>query len=626
MIEATITRPETLENYSGEQMPGSQFRVMLDEVVDPELISSATSPYDLVNQISSVKLRQAGLLSTFNIEFAGNRASVIKSAYPEKFQKPRLDLDSITSDPDVNKWKQLEHEIDKDILRSMEYKQQLALKHDFMTRRGRKSRRIKTGEYHREKLDSDEWNRRENNELRLVINRLMNFGDTVVGLFNDNDAILATQILSRRGQGGRYHVVSKNPQARDNMFNSFLNLTNTMSNLSGENSFRQPKIKKRWKETEEYVNPQLLNGMQRHLEQDILGSEDYYQNGFYHQQDKIKTNFFNSTNMDFTTYKVDDKPLSIEPKSVDLVVESNKLNSISEDKIQSLLYDIDRVIAPGGYLIFRENAKYQTLIQYYGEELFNKGYRVIASTNKSRQILVLRKNGEGRRSQEKKEWIAPECKETHKWYGNNNQPSEIVMQRFLQTVNHLLLKTHTIDGEKINGVYIDENLKDRLSLSWFRKVGMFQPLMTEFGGDYKKAADFIAKTFMERRRNRNGKRNEVKLKPDEVRELNTDTKKADEDETTPYSFDHYKELQSPKNDEKRYTLDDLAREIGVNAGTLRRELSKMGLKTVGNSGPNKFTSAGVQSRRINFSSQEFEIVKRQMEDTFKSKQKNGRRT
>lgn len=85
----------------------------------------------------------------------------------------------------------------------------------------------------------------------------------------------------------------------------------------------------------------------------------------------------------------------------------------------------------------------------------------------------------------------PTCSDEHFITTDVEKISEEDKDDFLrQSFQHMIGSRHIIDGKDYGGYRNDSDLKDKLNITFFRKLGIIKPLMTQFGGDIVKFIEF----------------------------------------------------------------------------------------------------------------------------------------
>ena len=424
-------------------------------------------------------------------------------------------------------------------------------------------------------------------------------GDSAMHFLGEYDPVVPSYILSRIGRTGNLLIVSQNPYIERNIFTAFFNLSVDFDGIKGVEEKRKPKGERKLESTDKrltganHLDNKLMAEMRRFLLRP-LSDEEYYQAGLGSQDNDKISQFLDNYNIQAISYSMPRLPDTVAPKSVNLVVERDRFADVPEEEKETVLYELDRILAPGGYLIFRENARQQTLIKYYGEDLFSKGYQRSKTRGiNSAQLLVYQKLGSGvipfggplRGAPETHVATEEEknlCQDLHTWF-IKRQPGQAdeYREQFYRYAIHLLRNSHQINEDFVSKQEVDETLKDSLSVSWFRRTGLFEPLLTEFSGDVKQAADFILERYQQ------------------------EQEKAAQQEQK--FFDGTLAVDDTKSS---YSLEDLAKELNISVGYARRLVGRSGLvRTDRNRGRGSFTSRQVQARQFNFSPQEFPIMR-----------------
>lgn len=82
------------------------------------------------------------------------------------------------------------------------------------------------------------------------------------------------------------------------------------------------------------------------------------------------------------------------------------------------------------------------------------------------------------------------CSFDHDWSFSGNGSRGKYDVELKQAIRHMVSTKHTIAYQNYGGLPLDENLPGRLSISWFKRVGLLKPLALRFKGDINQALEF----------------------------------------------------------------------------------------------------------------------------------------
>ncbi len=517
------------------------------------------SQEELNNALSISSFRRNGLLGMLHIKFDGDIEQALRFAYPEIFRKPLLHLDEPHyGDPFQETWREREREIEGRIISTMERSRlghiyfydnevidsdQKARKLMKLGRRvERHVNRRNTRERHHEKIDVDEWQGRENEDFQRAIVRFLKLGDSVAGFLGSNDTEIPRSILNRIGQQGVFYMIGRRNYPYNELAGSFPNANNRG------------------------IEDELLARALELGESLILNNYD---------QEQIKKTL-NGHKIYPVVYRPPNLPEEISRHSLNAFIVSDRVREILEEFREDFLWAIDSALKQGGYLIFRENARQQTNIEYYGQDLWSSRYQRVGTGTKSAQLMIFRKVATGNsmvsisqtvsessQSTENEEEFGV-CTIEHKWEFENGEGAD---KQIYAALKHVIEQKHRLNGEVTEAQQIDELLKGTLSVSWFRKTGLLPILFSRFGGSVEKAAEFVIE------------HNQAGRTPPTIIQ------------------------RSPEGAKSSYNLYDLAKELGVRIDVIRKTLNNAGIKGV-QSQRNK-GNFHPQTSRMQFSYQEF---------------------
>lgn len=637
---------------------------------------------NLADTIPISFFRRFGVLSQLNIDWDGDIALAVREAFPNPTSKPLLQLDDPRpTDPLYTQWLQREEEIESRIetTRSVKKPLEIPFFRERKVRHGGRWIKVQTGENHFERMLTDEWWKKENKDLNETINKFTRSDQDVLFFLGGHHAVLPSIILANIRPEGKLYVVTPGPFLEQGLFANFLKYFCGASSFKAERNTEAERKRKAFVRSitgSNFIDPAFREEARAFLSHPYRYNERFYREGLNWQNTLLMQRFFEHFNIH--PFRVDgpDLPADIPSRSLDAVVEADRFAMIAEEDMEATLFELDRVLTPGGYLVFREGSRQQALLEYYGQELFNQKYRRVRVRDmRSAQLVVLQKEGakepleevvvrdipsrqESRRLKPTYsfEWLPEEgdriisigsisqiqqvlgemepekrerlrmtkllASDVFKWLGqvskNELQDGESIKgeetfhgwrrlprgkQWELLLINgennhitfHLrrlaegqvwegrdngtLSERDKLIAELVTAV-AQSNDSDgpTLSLSWFRKNGFLPILISEFDGDIDKAIEAAMK-------------GQEQVKTRESRPI----------------------IRPPEGARSTYTIDDLAREFNIPKREIRNKLQKIGIRQVrvqNRSGqPIAFTRRAVASRQLNFSYQEYVVIK-----------------
>jgi hypothetical protein len=422
-------------------------------------------------------------------------------------------------------------------------------------------------------MNIDNWMHRENQALDRAIGTFIKPGDRVSSFLSGHDPVLPSLILGQIGQKGELHVITPGPYLESGLFSQFLDLFVDFQKIKGEEQQAKTPTQKGMESLDRRITGSgLIRHWVRTEANDLLThpyrySERFYAEGLNWQSTKLMERFFEHFHIH--PHPMDDSmmPRGVASKSLDAVVEADRFSVIPEKDKEAALYELDRVLRPGGHLIIREGSREQAAIEYYGLELFDQHYRRINPPGtRSSQLVIMRKNLEpGQTERYTITTPSPIRAEAKPALPNSRQARKIRQARA-----ELSKEIYGIIQAQENGA------QEALSLTWFRTNGHLPLLISEYGGSIDKAIEAARATHQV-----------------EIQETNAFVK-------------------PPEGTKPFYTFDDLARELGVSKSQIKKGVGRVGVKglaPVSSAGHSGFGKKSDASRQLNLSYKEFIVVR-----------------
>lgn len=351
---------ETQEQTPQQVSEKDRLRTALSNILPPNFQADS-----VVSSLSITDLRKAGLLHEV-LRFKGNIAEIIKFAYPEMFKRQLLKLDEVRPDDAVQDyWLKREKEKAKDIENSQRWNNK------------NNPARFTNEEYER-------WKNMESHNLVRIMDKLIQPGDSVLSL-SDNDPIIPTLIKTRIGKEGEILVHSLGKNVSGRLFRAFTELGVNILDMKDDNLQRR-KSQSRW-DGRNFVSKNFISSMTQYLKSKLLYDQRYYTDEIGDLYSEVASDFYERIGLKFVSdLKERDE------HSVNVILGRNFFSNYNEEEKEETLKEFDRLLVDNGYLVFQEGAREQTLIKYYGEEIFNRGYtRVRTLGINSAQIVVYKK-------------------------------------------------------------------------------------------------------------------------------------------------------------------------------------------------------------------------------------------
>lgn len=582
---------------------------------------------ELLTRVPLTSFLRSGLLEMLHARFNGDIEEALRFAYPNYGSKPLLAMDNVRpGDPLYDEWLQRREQIDSRIRSTMTKRERGSM----MVYKDRKNRRkrpedrwvkISTNEQENVKISPERWWRQENHDLSIAINDLIKPGDRVASVLGGHDAVIPSWILNRLGTNGRLYVITPGRYLEEGLFANFFDQYVNFQAIKGEGDTYKTKEELRTARRErnltgtEFIDRGFRRRVANFLTNLYSSDEEFYASGLDWKKAGLMQEFFERFGIHPVRFVVPGFPADLPRGSMDALIEADRLSEISEGDKERVLREMDKLLKPGGLLIFRENAAQQTNIEYYAQELLAQRYERVRPRGRglrSGQIIIFRKRGSeskyvevvmpvGLQKPETGEAVerivrVQICEIQHSWDLEKTPDNEEEFRSKLAgAFIHGLVRRHELEGgEVIPQTLIDQSLKDKLTISWFRKFGLLQPLMTEFQGDIGKAADFILANFRPR-----GRRRGVNDTGSEAVEQATTTSAPVPRDPTGKDF---------------YTIDDLSKELGIPRGSVRKVVEdNMGIRALGQptgyAGQSGFSRQAVESRQLRLSYQEYLILR-----------------
>jgi transposase-like protein len=538
---------------------------------------------DLSTQFSVATFRRMGVLRNFVTDYGGDVSLAVAHAVDDVSGKRLLNLGAVDhSDPIQVEWQDREMQIEGQIRRRV-YRQK---KREVLIgpkgkplddNKEHNNRRKKRWVYYSsdkvaQRHYADGVKHKENIDEAKIVREYIEPGQTVLKTLGEYDVNPLLLALGQVGPEGKVFYVSPNGHLRNRIFARIFDSLMDFSQFKGESAA-------------DYVRPtqdvRLLPQAQLRklrflLMQPFFQDEAFYMSGFDDPQaiQRQAEAFYTHFPLKPINHGVTPLPKEIPSGSVDVALEMDRFSQIPEGKKEEFLWELDRVLKPGGRLLIRESSRSQAEIEYYGAGLLDKDFK--------------RQRTEGGLEHWPR-WMTFEKRSPKVFFRHDGTPytkekqsknkrkkgKRIEQARTPQVSPREQLRQELIGFQR-------QNPDSAISLRWFKDRELLPVLMAEFGGNIDAAKAFA----------------EVQDAP-----------------KTPDIFANISKLriEVPKDAKAAYGLSDLSQDLGVPKSIIRKAVRNLGVNTrgasAGGAGRSGFTRRAVQSRQLSLSYTEYVIVR-----------------
>ena len=535
---------------------------------------------NLTTQISVATFRRMGVLRDFVTDYGGDVPLAIAHALPEVTGKPLLGLNGVDySDPTQLEWldreMQLEGQIRKRVYRQKKREVLIGPKgkpiddnktHNNWTR---KVRLYYSSDKVAQRYSADGVKHKENIDEAKIIREYVEPGQTVLKTLGEYDVNPLLLALGKVGPEGKVFYVSPNGHLRNRIFARIFDSLMDFSQFKGEAGADNVKAVQ-----DVRLLPQAqLRKLRFLLMQPFFQNEEFYMSGFTNPQimQQQADIFYAHFPLKPINHGVTPLPKEIPSGSVDIALEMDRLSQIPEDKKEEFLWELDRVIKPGGRLLIRENSRAQAEIEYYGAGLLDKDFK--------------RQRTEGGLEHWAR-WMTFEKRSPKVFFRHDGTPyTKEKPNKNRQNKNKRVEKAQISQVSPKEQLRLEivqfqrQNPDNSISLRWFKERELLPVLMAEFGGNIDAAKAFA----------------EVQDPP-----------------VTPNILANISRLkiEVPADAKSSYGLPDLAQDLGVSLSVVRKAVRGLGVRRFKKSS----RSQGKKDGALNLSYTEYVVVR----DTLKS--------
>lgn len=238
-------------------------------------------------------------------------------------------------------------------------------------------------------------------DIEIITSMYLREGQNIVEIFGWALPAIPSFIKSKIGKQGQLYLVSADSELKEELFSNFLSMIKSKRRiergLEPDSHFQNKGTPLKYIKNRGYIK-----FLEREFEN--LGGEDYLEKVIkpWHvfRRGEVKERliqdaetFFERQNIIPIEKVLPPYPSQISEASIDVIIEHEGFGFIEEELIEGIIVDSDRILKPGGYLIFYEGPRQQVAVMYYGEERFSERYEreIINSLNDPYAWLVLKK-------------------------------------------------------------------------------------------------------------------------------------------------------------------------------------------------------------------------------------------
>lgn len=229
----------------------------------------------------------------------------------------------------------------------------------------------------------------------VMIRTFVNRNDKVCSLLGINDPLMLLLALGRVGREGRVFAVANRRDFKSRLFAGIAESLTDFTQVKGE------RTKSRMHNLQEVLKDQLLAPDElramRHTISAPFGCDvGFYLSGFSDPRvlRSLQDTFYKIYSLTPVAQSLPPLPNKIGSHSINVVFETDRFATVREDKKEELLWEIDRILKPGGKVLFREDGFGQVEIGHYGRDLWSRGYErwnAPRETHNNARWLIYRK-------------------------------------------------------------------------------------------------------------------------------------------------------------------------------------------------------------------------------------------
>lgn len=238
---------------------------------------------------------------------------------------------------------------------------------------------------------------REFRDIETITSQFLKDGQNVVEIFGWGLPAIPSFIKSKVGKGGEVYSIDADPDFEYELFLNFVAMCD---------SFKR--IKKGVEPDSHYQNKGTPLGYIRN-EDYLPHLEEAFRNIDVEYAKRLKTDsrkpeakkellemarqFYDSIGIEQVTQLLPPYPKKLRECSIDAVFEHNGFTFCYEEQKEGIVTGADKILKPGGHIIFKDDPRQLITVQYYGTEIFKERYSQIIpeGMHNPHNWLVLRK-------------------------------------------------------------------------------------------------------------------------------------------------------------------------------------------------------------------------------------------
>ena len=428
--------------------------------------------------------RRFGLSRTLNAHYGGDILLAVRDAFPIPTNIPLISLDNPRPvDSLYDSWQHREEEIEEPIRARIYPKKKrfVLLGHGgepldngkAWNNKPRAPKQYMSIESERKRINWDSLAGQEaKDEIRMIRN-FIHPRETVLKLLGGDESSMLMRTLSQVGKEGKVYYVSPVPSLRervfDSVFRSLMNFRREKGEEVKSDLYTQPGEDRIFFPQDELMNLRAVFAAP--FSDDLA----FYESGFSDPSiiEHLREVFYSRYPLTPISHWLPTLPSELRSNSVDVVFEMDRLAHLGEDKTEELLWEIDRVLKPGGKIVFREHSREQAEIEYYGQGLLDKDYK---------------RNPFPKGIQHAARWMTYD-----KVRGSNIH----TVPDIPSTTNVETEETKTDYMQFLQEIYTATVQEDNTpSLNWFRRKGYLPFLIGIYGGSIDKVIETTRKSHI----------------------------------------------------------------------------------------------------------------------------------
>ena len=234
-------------------------------------------------------------------------------------------------------------------------------------------------------------------DIGTITSQFLKPGQDAVEIFSWCLPAFISFIKSEVGKDGRVYSIDGDPDCEYELFINFISMYESLkkieSGVESDSHYHTRGTLLKYIKNKDYIAQlgNILSDIDTEYAKRL--ATDSHKPKAKEKLLKISRQFYDMIGIEQLTQVLPPYPEKLGDCSIDAIFEHNGFPFCYEEQKEKIITGADRILRPGGHIVFKDIPRELVAVQYYGEDIFNERFTAVQPTglNYPNEWLVLRK-------------------------------------------------------------------------------------------------------------------------------------------------------------------------------------------------------------------------------------------